>query len=104
MNHAVISSDGATAPAITSDHEPMASCITTYGWSTSPIPRLFSIGQTYSDERLRECVQHFNTHRPHRYLNQRPPTGNAPPRSSADIRVLRRDRLGGLVHEYLQVA
>ena len=104
MNHAVISSDGATAPAITSDHEPMASCITTYGWSTSPIPRLFSIGQTYSDERLRECVQHFNTHRPHRSLDQHTHDGGTPPRSGATIRPLRRDRLGGLIHEYVQVA
>jgi transposase len=30
--------------------------------------------------------------------------GHTPPRSSAAIRPLRRDRLGGLIHEYLQVA
>ena len=53
---------------------------------------------------LREYVQHFNTHRPHRSLDQRPPAGGIPPDSEAAIRVLRRDRLGGLVHEYLQVA
>ena len=53
---------------------------------------------------LREYVQHFNTHRPHRSLDQRPPAGGIPPASGAAIRVLRRDRLGGLVHEYLQVA
>jgi putative transposase len=53
---------------------------------------------------LREYVQHFNTHRPHRSLRQRPPAGVTPPRPRAAIRVLRRDRIGGLLHEYAQVA
>jgi transposase InsO family protein len=61
-------------------------------------------GPRHLDIVLREYVQHFNTHRPHRSLNQRPPTGGNPPCSGAAIHVLRRDRLGGLVHEYLQVA
>jgi putative transposase len=61
-------------------------------------------GPRHLDVVLREYVQHFNTHRPHRSLHQRPPEADAPPRSGAGIRVLRRDRLGGLVHEYLQVA
>jgi putative transposase len=50
---------------------------------------------------LREFVEHYNTHRPHRSLDQQPPAGPTPPRSSAAVRPLRRDRLGGLVHEYL---
>jgi putative transposase len=53
---------------------------------------------------LCEYVDHFNTHRPHRSLHQRPPAGRTPPRSGAIVRPLRRDRLGGLVHEYVQVA
>ena len=53
---------------------------------------------------LHEYLQHFNAHRPHRSLDQRPPAGGTPPRSSATVRPLRRDRLGGLVHEYVQVA
>src|SRR4249919_2373657 len=61
-------------------------------------------GPRHLDIVLREYVQHFNTHRPHRSLDQRPPTGGTPPRSGAAIRVLRRDRIGGLVHEYVQVA
>ena len=52
----------------------------------------------------REFAQHDNAHRPHRSLHQRPPAGGTPPRSGAVIRVLRRDRLGGLVHEYVQDA
>jgi transposase InsO family protein len=53
---------------------------------------------------LQEYVEHYNTHRPHRSLDQHPPADRTPPPSSAAIRPLRRDRLGGLVHEYVQVA
>jgi transposase len=61
-------------------------------------------GPRHLDIVLREYLQHFNAHRPHRLLDQRPPAGGTPPRSGATIRPLRRDRLGGLVHEYVQVA
>jgi transposase InsO family protein len=61
-------------------------------------------GPRHLDNVLREYVQHFNTLRPHRSLEQRPPAGSTPPGSGAAIRVLRRDRLGGLLHEYVQVA
>jgi putative transposase len=53
---------------------------------------------------LHEYIRHHNAHRPHRSLDQRPPTGAAPPPSEAASRPLRRDRLGGLIHEYVQVA
>jgi putative transposase len=53
---------------------------------------------------LREFVEHYNTHRPHRSLDQHPPAGRTPPPCGATVRPLRRDRLGGLVHEYVQVA
>ena len=65
---------------------------------------LLITGARHLEVVLREYLQHFNTHRPHRSLDQRPPAGGIPPGSGAAIRVLRRDRLGGLVHEYLQVA
>jgi putative transposase len=61
-------------------------------------------GPRHLDIVLREYVQHFNTHRPHRSLDQRPPTASEPPRFAAATRVFRRDRLGGVVHEYVQVA
>jgi transposase InsO family protein len=52
-----------------------------------------------------EYVDHYNGHRPHRALGQAPPLG---PSESAVVvpagRVVRRDRLGGLIHEYAQVA
>jgi putative transposase len=54
---------------------------------------------------LGEYTDHYNTHRPHRTLNQDPPAGRINPfAEGANVRVLRRDRLGGLIHEYAQVA
>jgi putative transposase len=43
--------------------------------------------------------------RPYRALNQNPPAGRQDPAAAAtSTRVLRQDRLGGLIHEYSQVA
>jgi transposase InsO family protein len=54
---------------------------------------------------LSEYTDHYNTHRPHRALQQDPPDGRPhSPALGANVRVLRRDRLGGLIHEYSQVA
>ena len=54
---------------------------------------------------LSEYADHYNGHRPHRALGQAPPLGSAePPVIPAAGRVARRDRLGGLIHEYAQVA
>ena len=54
---------------------------------------------------LREYVEHYNTHRPHRSLGQSPPAGPAaPPPIDGPRQPLRRDRLGGIIHQYLQVA
>jgi putative transposase len=53
---------------------------------------------------LQEFVEHYNTHRPHRSLDQHPPAGSTPLPSGPVIRPLRRDRLGGMLHEYVHVA
>jgi putative transposase len=54
---------------------------------------------------LGEYVEHDNVHRPHRTLRQTPPAGRERPLTmSQNVRVLRRDRLGGPIHEYTQVA
>ena len=54
---------------------------------------------------LAEFADHYNLHRPHRALGQAPPLG---PGESAIVvsagKVVRRDRLGGLIHEHAQVA
>jgi transposase InsO family protein len=53
---------------------------------------------------LAEYVDHYNTHRPHRSLDQTAPLSRPrcrPPTSPPDATQLRRsDRLGGLIHEY----
>jgi putative transposase len=54
---------------------------------------------------LGEHVDHDNSHRPHRTPQQNPPAGRShPPATGTNIRVLRRDRPGGLIHEYPQAA
>jgi putative transposase len=54
---------------------------------------------------LAAYAEHDNVHRPHRALGQVPPLGLG---ESAVVvsagRVVRRERLGGLIHEYAQVA
>ena len=54
---------------------------------------------------LSEYADRYNVHRPHRTPQQNPPARRAhPPAEVTGIRVLRRDRLGGLLREYDQVA
>lgn len=47
---------------------------------------------------------YFNGHRPHRALDHASPLRALPDPIDADIKVIRRDRLGGLLHEYSEVA
>jgi transposase InsO family protein len=61
-------------------------------------------GPRHLDRVLSEYVQHYNVHRPNRSLQQHPPVSDTRRPTGPPIRVLRRDRLGGLLHEYLQVA
>ena len=54
---------------------------------------------------LAEYVDHYNGHRPHRALGLIPPLGRGESAVAVPAgRVVRRDRLGGLIHEYAQVA
>ena len=53
---------------------------------------------------LAEYETHFNEHRPHRALGQASPLKALPDPIDTDIKVIRHDRLGGLLHEYSQVA
>jgi putative transposase len=67
--------------------------------------RILITGRRHLHHTLSEYVDHYNTHRPHRTLGQRAPDGKIPAAPADDtIRVRRRDRLGGLIHEYSQVA
>ncbi|MCW2903102.1 MAG: putative transposase [Streptosporangiaceae bacterium] len=62
----------------------------------------------YNERHLRSVLEvytgHYNGHRPHRSLSQTPPDDRADPAPAGNVRVLRRTRLGGLIHEYWQVA
>ena len=67
--------------------------------------RMLVAGERHLRLILGEYTDHYNSHRPHRSLQQEPPAGRAhPPAEATGTRVLRRDRLGGLIHEYSQVA
>jgi transposase InsO family protein len=63
---------------------------------------LLIVNRRHLEHVLRVFIDHYNTHRPHRALSLRPPAPAAnmlaiPPPSSS---IERRDRIGGLVHEY----
>ena len=67
--------------------------------------RIRITGQRHLHQVLSEYADHYNTHRPHRTLSQQPPDGKIPVAPADDtVRFRRRDRLGGLIHEYSQVA
>jgi transposase len=66
------------------------------------LDRILIISCKHLERVLREYVAHYNTHRPHRSLEQRPPVLKplGVPTHDHERRVRRRDRLGGLLHEY----
>ena len=69
------------------------------------LDRMLVVGGRQLQAVLAEYVDHYNGHRPHRALGQAPPLGPAePPVVLTSRRILRRDRVGGLIHEYAQVA
>ena len=67
------------------------------------LDRMLIFTQRQLEAVLAEYVQHYNTHRPHRSLDQASPLSVLPatPTSCSGASYLRRsDRLGGLIHEY----
>ncbi len=67
---------------------------------------LLILGQRHLEQVLGEDVVHYNAVRPHRALELRAPLSHRhvahPTRPSGAVS--RRDRLGGLIHEYEPVA
>ena len=52
-----------------------------------------------------DYIAHYNTHRPHRSLNQRPPAPTPPPNANGQqLRIVQATRCGGLVNEYRRAA
>jgi transposase InsO family protein len=70
------------------------------------LDRMLILGCRQLQAVLAEYADHYNGHRPRRALGQAPPLGPGEPVGLALLagRVVRRDRLGGLIHEYAQVA
>jgi putative transposase len=62
---------------------------------------LLILGQRQLDRALRVYVDHHNTERPRRTLERQPPIApQPPPPPPPQATIRRRDRLGGLLHEY----
>jgi hypothetical protein len=66
------------------------------------LDRILIVSRRQLETVLREYVAYYNTHRPHRSLDQQPPLVKTAPIPAAEHewRVRRRDRLGGVLHEY----
>jgi putative transposase len=71
------------------------------------LDRLLILGRRHLEHVLTSYTRHFNEHRPHRSLRQRPPLATSMASDETAIaevidlnRVRRRDLLGGLIHEY----
>jgi transposase InsO family protein len=62
------------------------------------------INQRHAAAALSEYQDHYNHHRPHRALRQAAPHALPEHHQADTTRVRRLDRLGGLIHEYQQVA
>jgi putative transposase len=69
------------------------------------LDRMLILGCRQLRSVLTEYANHYNGHRPHRALGQAPPLRPGVPVVVAPPgRIVRRDRLGGLIHKYAQVA
>jgi len=72
------------------------------------LDRILILDRRHLASVLHKYTAHYNAHRPHRSLAQRPPLAKPPPAEEpatpaeplALARLHRRDRLGGLIHEY----
>jgi hypothetical protein len=61
------------------------------------------IGERHLSTVLGEYTEHYNRHRPHQSLDQRPPDP-PPPVTNLGARVRRRLIMGGLINEHSQAA
>ncbi|MBF8188154.1 integrase [Nonomuraea sp. K274] len=67
------------------------------------LDRILIINARHLRRVLAAYEAHFNGHRPHRFVGQAAPLRTLPDPVEDDIKVIRRDRLGGLIHEYARV-
>jgi transposase InsO family protein len=71
------------------------------------LDRLLILSRRHLAHVIRDYTPHYNEHRPHRSLGQRPPLAPSTPVEERDLgevvafdRLRRHDPLGGLLHEY----
>jgi hypothetical protein len=68
---------------------------------------LLIVNTRYLKRALTAFIDHYNGHRPHRSLDLAPPNGRPAIEKwtgTHPIVVIRRDRLGGVLHEYERAA
>jgi putative transposase len=65
---------------------------------------LLILNRRHLERVLHVCVDHYNRERPHRALEHRAPESDERQERSAAGEIRRRDRLGGLIHEYYRAA
>jgi putative transposase len=72
------------------------------------LDRLLILNDQHLERVLHVFAEHYNGHRPHRALALTPPCAAgspvSPPTEWGEARIHRRDRLGGVVHEYVLAA
>jgi putative transposase len=69
------------------------------------LDRILIVCRRQLEQVVRAYIRHHNERRPHRSLDQRPLLAKPPPATPPlPSRIGRRDRLGGLLHEYYAVA
>jgi transposase InsO family protein len=72
------------------------------------VDRMLIVSRRHLEAVVREYVEHYNGHRPHRSLGQLPPSPKdvAPtkPKNVDPSRIQRANRLGGVIHAYRLVA
>ena len=74
---------------------------------TECLDRLLILNQEHLERVLQGFTDHYNGHRRHRALSLTPLEAGPPTATlsaSGDGRIVRRDRLGGMVHEYVRAA
>ena len=65
---------------------------------------LLIVNRRHLERVLHVYVEHYNTHRPHRALDLHAPQPPEPSPTATIGEIQRRDRLGGLIHEYYRAA
>jgi hypothetical protein len=83
---------------------PTGAWVTQQARNVECLDRLLILDRRHLERVLRVFVAHYNTHRPHHALELQPPQPPEPSPTATIGEIQRRDRLGGLIHEYYRDA